>query len=315
MTLTEEILSNWNTDINYHVHYIPSLKETTFPAWTIKTDEGIGVLFLYDGDLKINESFSNAKIESRERSWDGVPIRKTLELFAPADEADEVFASLCAVFIDPGEGGIKRNKIIADPLEWWKSWKELLGNKNIDPKIYDVLGELCVIKKILESGEEPNWNGPDGASYDIELPSRFIEVKSTVSRNKREISINSQFQLKPEGKPLSLVLCQFERSILSGCSIDSVVNDIENLGYSTSSINNKLRHMGFENGMSSRKKTFILHDMLEYNIDDNFPRITPESFVGKVMPIGITKITYTVDLSGLPAVSIMQGGNHDIQNN
>ncbi|MFQ9573650.1 MAG: hypothetical protein ACLR0V_06395 [Roseburia hominis] len=35
----------------------------------------------------------------------------------------------------------------------------------------------------------------DGASYDIETDDKFIEVKSTLSRSKREITVNNQFQL------------------------------------------------------------------------------------------------------------------------
>ena len=64
--------------------------------------------------------------------------------------------------------------------------------------------------------------------------------------------------------------------------------------------------------MSARKKNFILHEMLLYIIDDSFPTITPASFVGGVMPTGITKINYTVDLSGLTPISLLQGENHDI---
>ena len=44
------------------------------------------------------------------------------------------------------------------PLEWWRSWKEMLGNKNIDPRIYDVLGELIVLKTMIPLGEDISWN-------------------------------------------------------------------------------------------------------------------------------------------------------------
>ena len=91
-----------------------------------------------------------------------------------------------------------------------------------------------------------------------------------------------------------------------------MINDISKLGYNTSFIEKKLQEMGFENGMSARKKTFILHDLLDYEIDDDFPRVTPELFKGGVLPVGITKITYTVDLSGIQVVSLLQGADNDI---
>lgn len=75
---------------------------------------------------------------------------------------------------------------------------------------------------MLQSGENAAWNGPDGASYDIETDDKFIEVKSTLSRSKREITVNNQFQLDTSSKNLNLVLCVFEPSIQSGVSINKI---------------------------------------------------------------------------------------------
>ena len=77
------------------------------------------------------------------------------------------------------------------------------------------------------------------------------------------------------------------------------------MGYDTNELNIKLSKLGFDSGMSSRKKTFILHDMLKYTVGPDFPRVTPASFVGGVMPAGITKFTYTVDLSGMTPETLM----------
>ena len=226
-------------------------------------------------------------------------------------EVEESFAALCAALITPGDDGVNRKKIIQSPLTWWMNWKEMLGNKNVDPRIYDVLGELCVLREMLHSGEDISWNGPNGSSYDIEMESKFVEVKSTIVRNKLQVTISSEFQLKPEKKPLWLILCQFEPTMFTGDSIDSVLEEIRELGYNTNQINEKLIDMGFEVGMSSRKKTFALHNMLQYTIDDDFPRITDDSFIDGVKPKGITSLTYTVDLSDIPAVSIVKGDNNE----
>ena len=220
--------------------------------------------------------------------------------------------SLCAEFIDPGTDGSSRIAVLNDPVAWWGKWKELLGNKNIDARIYDVLGELCVLYVLLQSGENAAWNGPDGASYDIETDDKFIEVKSTLSRSKREITVNNQFQLDTSSKNLNLVLCVFEPSIQSGVSINKITEKLGELGYNVKLVNQKLSELGFEEGMSSRNKTFLLHEMLRYTINSDFPRITPESFIGGVLPAGVTGITYTVDLSGMTSESMVQGANHDI---
>ena len=66
--------------------------------------------------------------------------------------------------------------------------------------------------------------------------------------------------------------------------------------------------------MSARKRKFILHEMLKYKVDEKFPRIIPDSFIGGVIPAGITSITYTVNLDGMEAESLIRGDNNEIQN-
>lgn len=297
--LKEAIRCNWETDISGYAQIISKMQDTGYPAWTVKILDSYGVAIPYDGEDIINENFANARIYSDNIVCDDKTVKKALILSTSTEGIETTFSAICCELIDPGLNGEKRKKITSDPLEWWKSWKEMIGNRNIDPRIYDVLGELCVFKLLLSEGVEASWNGPKGTSYDIDTDSGFIEVKSTIVRDRREVTISNPQQLDPKDKPLSLVLCQFEPTTMTGISIDSVVDEFEQMGYNVADINTKLSKMGFDPGMSSRKKTFILHGMLKYKVDSQFPRMTLESFVGGVMPAGITKYTYTVDLGGL----------------
>lgn len=310
--LKKTILNNWDTDIVGYAQAIPLLENTKYPAWTIKFVDSYGVAIPYEGEEEINESFSNAKIRSTTIQFKEGNAKKALVLTSEATDIRAPFATLCEALVDPGENGERRIVIENSPVLWWKEWKELLGNKNIDERIYDVLGELCVLKYLVSNGEDAEWNGPDGASYDIETDLRFVEVKSSINRDRREVTISSQFQLFPKEKHLDLVLCRFEPVVISGISIDSIMDEFEIMGYNTYLLNSKLEKLGFEQGMSARKKNFKLHEMLQYKVDDNFPQITPESFVNGVMPAGILKITYTADLSGLSPVSLLNGDDDDL---
>jgi len=310
--LKKSILNNWETDIIGYAQGIVILNNTEYPAWTVKFIDSYGVAIPYEGEEDINESFANAKIRSTTIKFMDGNARRALVLTAFSDDIMIPFASLCEALVDPGENGEQRKLIELSPLSWWKDWKELLGNRNIDERIYDILGELCALKEIVLKGEDAEWNGPDGASYDIETNTRFVEVKSSINRDRREITINSQFQLFPPEKTLDLILCRFEPSVITGITIDSILSDFQNAGYNVDLLNRKLEKRGFEKGMSARKKPFIIHEMLLYKVDNSFPRITPESFVGGVMPNGITKISYTVDLTGLTATSLLLGDCDDI---
>ena len=310
--LKEAIRENWTTDIAGYAQELGVLSGSAYPAWTVRFDNGYGVAIPYTGTEEINENFARARIRSTTINFQNGSVQRAIVLTTDADEIESPFAALCEALVDPGENGTLRHQLEESPLSWWKEWKELLGNRNIDERIYDVLGELCVLKYAVTNGEEAVWNGPSGSSYDIETDERFLEVKSTINRDKKEVTISNQFQLFPPEKPLNLVLCIFEPAILSGISIDGLLQDFSRLGYNTSVLNSKLEAKGFEQGMSARKRTFLLHDMLLYRVDASFPRITPASFLGGVLPAGITKISYTVDLSGLSATSLIQGAVHDI---
>ena len=315
MSLRNEIINNWETDIIGFAHSINSLTAQGYPAWTVKYHDSYGVAVPYDGDEEINELFSNARIKSEVIAVKDGTVQRAILLLADYSVAQPPFAALCEELIAPGEDGENRKTVVRSPVSWWKDWKELLGNRSMDDRVYDTLAELCVIKYLVSAGEEVEWGGPNAATYDIELTNGYVEVKSTLSRTKKEATFNNRFQLDPPGKELSVILCVFEESVFNGESIDQIVADIISLGISGEYINSRLAKKGLEEGMSSRKRRYVLHEMLKYRVDDSFPRITPASFVGGVEPLGITGYTYTVSLDGLEAEILAQGEKHGIQNN
>ncbi len=314
MDLRNDIINNWKTDIVGFAHSIKALELLGYRGWTVKYQDTYGVAIPYEGTEEIHEFFSNAEIKSDIISVQDGLAQRAILLLADYSVAQSSFSALCEELVSPGENGVKRRYVTASPTSWWLEWKELLGNRNIDERVYDILGELCVLKHFASFGLEISWGGPCGSTYDIELPDGYAEVKSTVLRSKKEVTINSQFQLDPPGKELVLILCVFEESEHNGLSIDQIVDDLISFGLSKDYLNSRLSKRGLEEGMSARRRKYLLHDMLQYNVDEKFPRITPASFVGGVLPAGITKITYTVSLDGMEAESFIQGYCNEIQN-
>ena len=312
MNLRSDIQNNWHTDIIGQAHKIRPLWELGYPSWTVKYRESYGVAIPYDGEEEINEFFSSAQIKSDVIIVEEGNTKRAIILIAANSVSRDSFAALCEELLSPGANGEKRKRILDSPVAWWQEWKELLGNRDIDERVYDLLGELCALRFLVSCGKDVTWEGPNYATYDIEIEGGFVEVKSTLSRAHKEITISNLFQLDPPGKTLNLFFCQFERTDQNGFSIDSIVDELVSLGLNRDYLNMRLSRQGLVMGMSARRQLFILHDMLNYKIDENFPRITPSSFVGGVLPTGITKIDYTIDLDGIPAQSLIQGENHEI---
>ena len=267
MELFEEIKSNWKLDIYNKMQQIESLKNS-YPAWTIKTFEGYGVAVLYNGD-DVREDFSNAAIYCEQIDMNG-ENHKVLVLSSKSSSMDS-------------------------PAKWWAMWKELLGNKSIDERVYDVIGELAVLRYYAQKGLNPKWNGPNQSSYDIELDDSFVEVKSSINRTKKEITISSIYQLSNLNKKLYLTFCTFELTTGQGESINSLVKDLRLLGYNIATINEALEKKGFGVGKSDRNKTFILHSMYQYLVEEKFPKVTEQSCINGALPSGIIDISYTVD--------------------
>jgi hypothetical protein len=56
-------------------------------------------------------------------------------------------------------------------------------------------------------------------------------------------------------------------------------------------------------GRHAREISYMLHDAEIYEVSSSFPKIVPSSFSGGVIPNGIEKIKYEVDLSLLTPIS------------
>jgi len=120
---------------------------------------------------------------------------------------------------------------------------------------------------------------------------------------KKIIHVSGQFQLQKE-KKLSLFFCRFEEN-QNGVSINEVIDSLIDEEVETKEeLNNKLSLLGYGVGASARNIKYQLHEVMEYDVDDAFPQITPESFVGGMLPRGIEHIEYDVNMSVLDGRAI-----------
>lgn len=297
MDIIERIKNNFNKGYFGKAMLIEELPEE-YPAWTIKRNEWVGVAVPLENAVVFTERFAKAKIwVAKNTEIEGISYDLLL-LTCNDMELRNEFATICSQFVDPGTDGELRRKLIADPESWWSNWKFLLGNISSTQSSYPVLGELTVFERLLKDGKSAVWTGVDSAVHDIELPDSRYEVKSTISRYGYEVTISSIHQMNAEGAPLALVFCRFERSLL-GRSVDDVVQNLVSLGCSQKKLENDLSKLGLEKGCTARKEKYKLLEMKIYPIDDSFPAITYDSFVGGTLPKSVVKFTYTVDLSGV----------------
>lgn len=269
-----------------------------YPAWVFREGEKFGVAVECTNKLEISEGFAGAKLRTVGRVVAG-QYRHFLRLESSIEWLRNEFGLICEHMVSVGASGLARTVLLNDPLSWWEKWRHLLGNALVDKRAYDVLAELLVLEMLVPKAVAFEWTGPFGGVVDIQTPSTDYEVKSTVSRYGTVINISGQFQLAASsGKPLKLFHFRFE-PVEEGISIDLVCDRLIALGVNAVLLEGALQRLGLEAGCSARKESYNLLEARCYAVDEKFPRITPKSFVGGALPVGVVQFEYKIDLSGL----------------
>ena len=290
-----EILNKFATGV-FGGYKIRSL-DFGYDAWVIKDSSSYGVAIEYDG-TDFFETFSNAALKSVVMSI-GNEKKNVLYLYSSEIGMRDSFASICADFVEPGIEGVKRKQILENPMLWWEKWQKLIGNAIQNKSTYDIIGELFVLKKLLEIGENPNWAAIKKSTHDIETKSASYEIKSSTKKTISRIHVNSQFQLS-SNKKLYLIFNRVEQSIQGVC-IDDLMKDINRLApLDALKYESYLSAIDYQKGNHYRREKYKILECRKYFINDNFPRITEESFKGDNFPNGISHIEYDVDLEGIP---------------
>lgn len=298
-SIQDEIKKHWDMQQRGYAREILVLAGTGYPAWTVNFPDGrFGVAIPYSGEEPVIESFASAWIESL--SIKNIACDKCLVLCS--FDSSSAFSSLCAEFVNPGDTGACREELASNPVAWWNEWKNLLGNKNVDLRVYDVLGELVSLLALSRQGKYPVWRGPGKSTCDIDCGSDKYEVKSTLTRSSKNVQIHGLFQLAEDGTRKHLLLARFEPSS-EGLSINSLLEDLFCEGFSKAELNSRLQDLGYPSGSSSRSKCYVLLDLSHYCVDEEFPHISASSFVGDGLPKGVTSINYCVGLDGVECVS------------
>ncbi len=303
MEIIDSIKENFNKGYFRKAMKIEGLP-ADYPAWTIKQDNWYGVGVKLDSKIVFNERFSTAHIWTCENAMIGDLTADLLLLTCNDGDLRNEFAVICSQFVATSADGSERKKLISKPDLWWSNWKSLIGNSQSDPEVYSKLGELIVVEKLLQEGKEPKWSGIENSTHDVELPDRSYEVKSTIERYGYEVEISSIYQMKKAGETLDLVFFRFERSQL-GRSLDDVVGSIVTLGYSESKMEIALKKAGLEKGCIARSIRYKALEMKVFPVDDDFPALTLDSFIDRKLPQNVTRVKYTVDLSGIASRTVL----------
>ena len=270
-----------------------------YSAMVIRDNEGYGVAIEFDDIRDISEKFANSRLFSRTLAIGGIE-KKYLILSCMLDSLRYEFATVCAQFVEPGIDGMDRKNLMSEPLEWWKKWRELMGNTISNKEAYSVIAEMMVLDDLYTQDNTVEWTAVNSGSHDIEGNESSYEVKSTVKRYGATITISGQHQLQSL-KRLQLYFCRLEQS-RTGISINDMKDRLVADGYDKDKIEQQLYQLGYERGASIREEKYKVLEKRKYEVDDTFPKITKASFKDDHIPESITQITYGANFSDIKLI-------------
>lgn len=310
--LIQEILNHFNTLAPGHVYKLSMPDD--MPAWLVRLPECYGVAVPWPNDDSFYARFARAVVESThlligEGREEPVLFLQVNDETYHAGAVAQEFASLCADFVTPGEHGENRDLLLRHTDTWWEHWCRLMGNTNSNLPVHSVLAELLFYRWLLHHGHQAEniaWTGGDHTRLDFESGEQAWEVKATLSHMRNEVTIHGASQLNtPDDHPLSLVFCRLEESP-QGESINDLAQELPALGVPSDMLEAALYKMGLRQGAIPRRRKFRLMEMNAYPVDEHFPRITEQSFIGGKLPDGILGMEYTVDLSNLEHTTLTE---------
>lgn len=189
-----------------------------------------------------------------------------------------------------------------------EAWRELLGGRPqwTPQRLAGLYGELLVLEHLLavDPGAADTWTGPTGAAQDFRSHSNAIEVKTTTSTQGRLIHVHGLEQLvRPPAGSLRIAWFRLEASAPGVADdVPSIVERCLAAG-EPHTILSRLDRLGLPALASSeiRVASFSLIDQRLFEVDEDFPSITPARFSSGVVPAGVSGVEYYVDLDTVPS--------------
>lgn len=229
-------------------------------------------------------------------------------------ELHHVFTQFCRELIDTVEETPSPAKEAAAALDRWRALFSDAERRGLlsDEALTGLLGELLVVERLLALGAPGDlhfWVGPLNEPQDIRSTSHAIEVKATLVREGRIVSISSVDQLQePPGADLLLVHTRLDRDP-GGFNLPDLVGRALDAGAQRHQMDRRLNELGLAAGDLTpyAGRRFTVSDTRAYDVaSPAFPRLLRSSFTDGDIPAGTLRIAYAIDLTNEPPLPLGQ---------
>lgn len=239
------------------------------------------------------------------------PGTKHICLFVENPEHRSVFTSLCSDIIRTLESSDRTSRVknLQQCFHRWSKFFERWGQEGLtQERQRGLFGELEFLEMMLESGLSPieavsSWKGCTGGVHDFVRLGRAVEVKTTISKEPRKISVSSERQLDDADlQSLSLfILTLHEMDAMAMTLPDAVSRTRQLLEKDTNAASffeAGLIAAGYVDSDADKyPKCYAIRKREAFGVRNGFPRIVT------ISP-GVGDLQYTVTVSACGAHEI-----------
>jgi hypothetical protein len=240
---------------------------------------------------------------------DGVDRRTFADLACLRRDLDDVFIGLCAdVLRSVEEEPHDPLKVLYGRLDRWRALfrtsSQLLGVE----QQAGLFAEVTVLVRLLELDPSAHrtWTGPERHHHDFVGGGRAVEVKATTVSDGRRIRIHGLDQLEAPAGGLHLYWIRLETGNESDHSLNSLIGKAMELCEDEGDLRSRLAAAGYHivDHRHYDQPRFAVAEMRRYSVGANFPRLVAGDLREAGMPINVTDVHYTVDLSSEPPAPV-----------
>jgi len=227
----------------------------------------------------------------------------------------DIFYRLCAEALEGIDESASPARYAGTMLS---KWKELLApSKDThlgDGPLVGLIAELLCLGELSARGHSSPidaWTGPLKARHDFECGAVALEVKGSLLREGRKVTINGVDQLdRAPADRLLLAFHRFERCLPEqGLTLNAVLDELLESGLAASDLYKKIAAEGDPssdlNHYAARPFRWLERSLYD-TAGEAFPSITRQSFAGGVLPPGTSNLSYAIDLTNAPPVPLTE---------
>ena len=168
--------------------------------------------------------------------------------------------------------------------------------------IVGLVGELIVLDRLLDRSPRAwhCWRGPIGDRHDFRGRDSSLEVKTSLRAGKTSITVSTFEQMEaPAGGNLHLIHFLLEPVVAGIFSVSALGQSVLAKADDPERVKELISALGCQDvdAKTWNSHSFRLETEELYEVTGRFPRLVPSMLPGAVSPMGVSEVSYKIDLS------------------